>query len=46
MVEVARSMSQSKNLSKQFWAEALNTVVYISNCSPMKVVLNKTPDET
>jgi len=42
---MARSMLQNKSLPKQFWAEVVNTVVYILNQSPMKAVLNKTPYE-
>jgi len=45
IVEMASSILQSKDLPKQYWAEAVNTAVYILNRSPTKAVLNKTPYE-
>ena len=45
ITEMARSMLQGKNLPKNFWAEAVNTAVYILNRSPTKAMLNKTPYE-
>jgi len=45
IVEMARSMLQNKSLPKQFWAEAVNTAVYILNRSPTKAILNTTPYE-
>ncbi|KAL0303191.1 UNVERIFIED_CONTAM: Copia protein [Sesamum radiatum] len=45
IVEMARSMMAGKGLPKSFWAEAMNTSVYILNRSPTKAVLNKTPYE-
>ncbi|KAL0319895.1 UNVERIFIED_CONTAM: Copia protein [Sesamum radiatum] len=42
IVEMARSMMAGKELPKFFWAEAVNTSVYILNRSPTKMVLNKT----
>ena len=53
VVETARSMMNATTLPKQFWAEAVATVVYILNISvatvvyilnisPTKVVLNRT----
>jgi len=45
IVEMARSMLQSKNLPKYFWVEAINTTVYILNRSSTKAVPNQTPYE-
>jgi len=33
-------------LSNQFWAEAVNTAVYLKNISPTKALSNRTPYET
>ena len=41
VMEMARSMLQARGLTKQFWAEAIATSVYLLNLSPM----NKTPYE-
>lgn len=38
-------MMKGKGLPNNFWAEAVNTAVYILNRSPTKAVLNKTPYE-
>jgi len=38
MVEMARSMLQSRNLPKQFRVEAVNTAAYILNQSPPKAI--------
>ena len=45
IVEMARSMLKGKNLPNEFWAEAVNTAVYILNRSPTKAVQNMTPYE-
>jgi hypothetical protein len=45
IVEKARSMLLEAGLSKEFWAEAVNTAVYLINRSPTKVVAGKTPEE-
>ena len=45
ILEMARSMLKSKKLPKEFWAEAVACAVYISNRSPTKSVLEKTPQE-
>ncbi|GJW69993.1 retrovirus-related pol polyprotein from transposon TNT 1-94 [Tanacetum coccineum] len=37
VVEMARSMMKTKDLSDEFWAEAVATGVYILNISPAKV---------
>ena len=38
-------MLQGKGLSNGFWAEAINTVVYLKNRSPTKCLGFKTPFE-
>lgn len=45
VVEMARSMITATSLPKQFWAEAVATVVYVLNISPTKAVMNRTPYE-
>ena len=42
---MARSMLKAKNLSNEFWAEAIACVVYILNRIPTKSVKNTTPQE-
>lgn len=42
---MAMSLINSRNLPKQFWAEAIATSVYLLNISPTKSVLNRTPYE-
>lgn len=41
-----RSTSFEKNLPKHFWAEAVNTSVYLLNRLPTKALKNNTPYET
>jgi len=38
-------MLQGKNISNGFWVEAINTVVYLKNRSPPKILDLKTPFE-
>ena len=38
-------MLHEKNLPKQFWAEVINTIVFLQNRLPTKVAKNKTPFE-
>lgn len=45
IMEMARSMLQTKNLPNTFWGEAVATTVYILNRSPTKAVQNITPKE-
>ncbi|KAL4291772.1 hypothetical protein GQ457_14G025100 [Hibiscus cannabinus] len=45
VVEMARSMLRARELSDQFWAEAVATFVYLLNLSPTRAVLNRTPYE-
>ncbi|KAK2980783.1 hypothetical protein RJ640_009568 [Escallonia rubra] len=42
---MARSMLKSKNLPKEFWAEAVDCAVYLSNRCPTWSVWNQTPQE-
>ncbi|GKB83564.1 retrovirus-related pol polyprotein from transposon TNT 1-94 [Tanacetum coccineum] len=44
-VEMGRSMMNARGVPKQFWAEAVATIVYILNISPTKAVYNRTPYE-
>jgi len=43
LVEFARSMIQGKSITKGFWAETTNIVVYLKNKSPTKILEHKTP---
>ena len=45
VMEMAKAMLYEKGLSKIFWAEAVNTAVYLLNRCPTKALLNKTPIE-
>ncbi|KAK2983322.1 hypothetical protein RJ640_016060 [Escallonia rubra] len=45
IVKMTRSMLKSKNLPKEFWAEAVDCAVYLSNRSPTRSVWNQTPQE-
>jgi len=42
---MARNMLKTKRMPKNFWAEAVNCVVYLSNRCPTKSLWNKTPQE-
>ena len=43
IVEMARSMLNGKGLPNSFWAEVVNTIVYILNRSARKELEGKTP---
>jgi hypothetical protein len=45
IMEMARSMLKGKNLSNEYWAEAVACAVYILNRSPTKIVRNMVPQE-
>lgn len=45
IVEKAKCMLYDANLSKKFWAEAVNTAVYLRNRSVVSGLNNKTPFE-
>jgi len=42
---IGRSMLKSKNMPKEFWAEAAEYAVYILNQCPTRSIRNKTPQE-
>ena len=43
--EIAHTMLYESNLSRYFWAEAINTASYILNKSLARPILKKTPYE-
>ncbi|RVW55367.1 Retrovirus-related Pol polyprotein from transposon TNT 1-94 [Vitis vinifera] len=45
VMEMAKAILYEKGLPKIFWAEAVNTTVYLLNRCPTKALLNKTPIE-
>ncbi|PKU75919.1 Retrovirus-related Pol polyprotein from transposon TNT 1-94 [Dendrobium catenatum] len=45
VMEMARSMLIAKDIPKKFWAEAVNTAVYVLNRCPTKAVKDITPIE-
>ena len=45
ITEMAHSMLEHRHVPKQFWAEAINTAVYLLNRSPTVAVKGKTPEE-
>ncbi|XP_019259247.1 PREDICTED: uncharacterized protein LOC109237395 [Nicotiana attenuata] len=45
VLNMARSMLKSKNMPKEFWAEAVACAVYLSNRCHTKSVRGKTPQE-
>ncbi|GAA0169340.1 transmembrane signal receptor [Lithospermum erythrorhizon] len=45
IMEMARCMLHEKDLPKEYWAEAANTVVFLLNRVPTKAVNGKTPFE-
>lgn len=45
IVEAARTMIHSKKLPLKFWAEAVNTAVYVLNCTGPSPVKDKTSFE-
>ena len=44
-MEMARCLLKRKNLSQNFWAEAVSCAVYLINRSPTKILKNHTPHE-
>ena len=42
---MVRSMIKTKNMPKEFWAEAVQCAVYIQNRCPHAILENKTPQE-
>ena len=45
VMEMARSMLKTKQMPKEFWAEAVQCAVYLLNRCPTKSVQNMTPQE-
>ena len=45
ILDMVRSMLKSKNLLKEFWAEAVDCAVYLLNRCPTRSLENKTPQE-
>ncbi len=45
IMECARSMIRAQGLDLEFWAEAMNTTIYIKNQCPTKALESKTPQE-
>ncbi|CAG9136577.1 unnamed protein product [Plutella xylostella] len=45
IMEKVRCMLMDAGLGMKFWAEAVNTAVYLKNRSPTKAVLGATPEE-
>jgi transposase InsO family protein len=45
ILERVRSMSHHQGLSKEYWAEAASTAVYLINRSPTKALVDMTPEE-
>ncbi|KAL0401556.1 UNVERIFIED_CONTAM: Retrovirus-related Pol polyprotein from transposon TNT 1-94 [Sesamum latifolium] len=45
ILNMARSMLKEKHMPKEFWAEAVQCAVYLSNRSPTLNVRNQTPQE-
>ena len=45
ILDMARSMLRSKRLIKELWSKAVACAVYISNRSPTRNMLEKTPQE-
>jgi hypothetical protein len=45
IMECARSMIRAQGFDLEFWAETVNTTVYINNRCPTKALKSKTPQE-
>ena len=46
IMEAARAMLHDQDLPMHIWEEAARIVVYVHNCTPHRVLENKTPEET
>ena len=44
-MEAARAMLHDQDLPMRLWAKATRTTVYVQNCTPHRVLKNKTPKE-
>ncbi|KAL0537088.1 hypothetical protein IC582_026058 [Cucumis melo] len=45
ILNMARSMLKCKKMPKEFWAQAVECAVYLSNRSPIRSLWNKTPQQ-
>ena len=45
ILNMARSMLKSKGMPKEFWAQAVECAVYLSNRSPSRSLWNETPQQ-
>ena len=45
-MEAAREMLHDQDLPMHLWAEAARTVVYVQNCTPHRVLENKTLEKS
>ena len=45
IMEDARAMLHDQDIPMHLWAEATRTAVYVQNCTPHKLLENKTPEE-
>jgi hypothetical protein len=45
IAEITRGMLNEKNLPNYFWAEAVATVIYIMNRTPIAAIHGMTPEE-
>ena len=45
IMEATRAMLHDQDLPMHLWAEAAKTTVYVQNCTPHRVIENKTPKE-
>lgn len=45
IIEKARTLLSEAKLSKKYWAEAVNTVVYLKNRSPTKALTDDVPEK-
>ena len=44
-MEAVRGMLHDQDLPMHLWAEVARTMVYVQNCTPHRVLKNKTPEE-
>ena len=44
-MEVARAMLHDQDIPMHLWVEAARTTVYVQNCTPHRVLENKTLEE-
>jgi len=44
-MNMARRMLKGRNLSNEYWAEAVACVVYVINKNPTKSVMKKVPED-